>query len=281
MVHGSDEDLTGSVEKVREMFLQEAQENPNFYDPIDIDRVRTDDYTVRRFVQNQRGDVEKGFNMLMSAMKWRKSFGVNDIKPSDFPKEYFETGEGHLYVKDKNDVYLVYLRVKLHKKITELTPLSQKYLVYLIEHCEAEGIKTGKGYGLIWDCLGGTLFNVDLDLLQFLTTVWTNYYPGGSRYIILHELPWILRAIYRLVRSWMPEDLRQQITFADRNSIGDFVGTDNLPDYLNGRCEVSYKTAPSQCKPMVDLVNKEIIQRDVFVKFMDHYRPYLNTKSAS
>lgn len=134
-------------------------------------------------------------------------------------------------------------------------------------------------YGLVWDCLGGTLFNVDLELLRFLTNIWTNYYPGGAKYILLHELPWILRAIYRLVQSWIPEDFREIIQFADRSNIGEVVGYECLPDYLNGLCKVSYKTAPSPCKPMHDMVKKDLIQQEVFMKFMDHYRPYLPRES--
>lgn len=119
---------------------------------------------------------------------------------------------------------------------------------------------------------------MDIELLQFLTTIWTHYYPGGAKYIILHEMPWILRAIYRLVQSWLPEDFRKQIKFADRKTISEFVGQEFLPDYLNGLCKTSYKTAPSHCKPMELMVKKDLISKDVFNKFMDHYRPYLNQK---
>lgn len=145
MVHGSDEDVSGSISLIRSMFLDEVNRNPGMYDQVDVDRVRDEDFSVKRYLDHQDGDVEKGFNQLVDAMRWRKSFGVNSISQSDFPQEYFQTGEGHLYVYDKNGIFTVYLRVKLHKKINELSPLSQKYLVYLLEHCESKARETGNG----------------------------------------------------------------------------------------------------------------------------------------
>uniref|UniRef100_T1KS15 CRAL-TRIO domain-containing protein n=1 Tax=Tetranychus urticae TaxID=32264 RepID=T1KS15_TETUR len=125
-----------------------------------------------------------------------------------------------------------------------------------------------KEYGLIWDCYGGNLFNVDLELLQFLTNIWINYYPGGTKYVLLHELPWILRAIYRLARSWMPEHLREQICFASKGDIGSFVGSQSLPDYLNGQCKTNYKKAPVDCKSMKDFIIKESIEPEGAKKFL-------------
>lgn len=146
MVHVNDEDdNSDAIQQVRDLFNQEVRLNGDLYDAIDIDRVNQDDWTVERFLRQQKNDIEKGYQMLIDAMRWRKSFGVNHIKTTDFPKEYFETGEAHLHVKDQNGVFTVYLRVKLHRKISELSPLSQKFLVYLFEKCEAEGRKSGKG----------------------------------------------------------------------------------------------------------------------------------------
>lgn len=277
MVQSDENGPTDSIQQVREMFADEVKNNGDLYDPIDVERVATDDYTVERYLKHHKGDLEKGYNMLVEAMRWRRSFGVNHIKRTDFPKEYFETGEAHLYTTDQNGVSTVYLRVKLHKKINELNTLSQKFLVYLFEKCEQEGRQSGKGYGLIWDCYGGNLFNVDLELLQFLTNIWINYYPGGTKYVLLHELPWILRAIYRLARSWMPEHLREQICFASKGDIGSFVGSQSLPDYLNGQCKTNYKKAPVDCKPMKDFIIKESIEPEGAKKFLDHYKNWLET----
>lgn len=265
------------IQQIRSMFAEEVKSNGHLYDEVDIDRVSSDDYTVERYLKHQRGDLEKGFNMLVDAMRWRHSFGANTIELTDFPKEYFETGEAHTYTEDKNGISTVYLRVKLHKKIAELSPLSQKFLVYLFERCEIEGRKSGKGYGLIWDCYGGNLFNVDVELLQFLTGIWINYYPGGTKYVLLHELPWILRAIYRLARSWIPENLRDQICFASKSEIGTFVGQTRLPDYLNGQCKVNYKKAPMACRPMKDFMDSDTIETQGGKKFLDHYKSYLET----
>lgn len=142
---GIDNNLSAMIQQIRSMFTEEVKTNGHLYDQIDIDRVTSDDYTIERYLKHQRDDIDKGFNMLVESMRWRHSFGVNQIQLTDFPKEYFETGEAHLYTEDQNGVSTVYVRVKLHKKINELSLLSQKFLVYLFERCEIEGRKSGKG----------------------------------------------------------------------------------------------------------------------------------------
>lgn len=145
MVNECSEETLHSIELIRSMFIGEVNQNPELYDQVDVDKVSNDNFCVTRFLNHHEGDVDKGFAQLVDTMRWRKSFGVNSIKSSNFPQEYFQTGESHFYGYDKNGIFTVYLRVKLHKKISELSPLSQKYLVYLLEYCESKAKETGKG----------------------------------------------------------------------------------------------------------------------------------------
>ena len=70
------------IEEVRQKFLELAKQNPDLYYAADVERVKSDDWTIRRYVyrDNSEPDVQKGLEALDKAMKWRKEFGVLDIK---------------------------------------------------------------------------------------------------------------------------------------------------------------------------------------------------------
>lgn len=73
------------IEEVRLKFLESAKQDPNAYYSADVERVKSDDWTVRRYIyrDNAEPDVQKGFERLDKAMKWRKEYGVLDIKVSN------------------------------------------------------------------------------------------------------------------------------------------------------------------------------------------------------
>jgi hypothetical protein len=76
-------------------------------------------------------------------MKWRKSFGVLELKDSDFPREGYLSAGIIVYGKDLNGAQLMIMRAKVARKIKSWVPTAQRFLVYLIE--KIDSVNTGKG----------------------------------------------------------------------------------------------------------------------------------------
>lgn len=141
-------------------------------------------------------------------MQWRKSFGVWDIKPSDFPREFFQSGVYHRGTPDKGDRIMFYNRGKAYRKVPEYCELFLRFYIYLCEVADEQSAKTGRGVGVVVDCTETTLANVDLDLLWFVVCSF-NRYPRAVEFLWVNNIPWLLIPVYNLVTSWFPEEYKR------------------------------------------------------------------------
>lgn len=63
---------------VRDRFLEEVKENPGWFDEVDVQRIKNNEFLVRRFLECNKNDQDDALEQLVDAMKWRKEFGVNE-----------------------------------------------------------------------------------------------------------------------------------------------------------------------------------------------------------
>ena len=89
--------MSAEVIQVRELFLNHLNKWPDHFDPVDVERIKSCDWIIERFLEyqkivNHKTDVNATAKKLIEAMKWRKEQGVNQLKESNFPMEYFQCG---------------------------------------------------------------------------------------------------------------------------------------------------------------------------------------------
>ncbi|KAH9398803.1 Motile sperm domain-containing protein 2 [Tyrophagus putrescentiae] len=68
------------LNRVRLQFLEKVAKDPERFYPQDIDLVKADDWWTLRFIKWNRGNEDKALKQMVSAFKWRKSFGLHDRK---------------------------------------------------------------------------------------------------------------------------------------------------------------------------------------------------------
>ena len=95
-----------SIARLRQMFEDEIANNADLYHSIDIERVRTEDWQVKRFLLDQPDmDEKKAFDNLCKALQWKKSFGVHDRTDQSFPKEFWELNSVEIYGRDNESLF--------------------------------------------------------------------------------------------------------------------------------------------------------------------------------
>lgn len=240
-----DESTAEKCEKLRTLFLEDWKLNNDAYDVKDVDKIKHCNWTLERFLLHCKGDIVNALDMIKEAMKWRKSIDLNNLKESDFPREFYEAGSFFRYAKDKHGNVMLYIRGKLHRKVPEWTECFKKFFVFVVNQVEQEA--GGKNYAVLWDCEGAGLQNVDMDIMGFMTKTITSYFPYGVEYILLYELPWVLYAIYTLAKSWVPESYQRIVQFGSKEQVLELISIENLPDYMGGTCDQCYKKAPDNC----------------------------------
>ncbi|CAG2121353.1 unnamed protein product, partial [Medioppia subpectinata] len=64
------------IQELRQKAVERVEKNPELYYEKDVEKVKSNDWFVRRFLHNYKSevDVNKGLEALDKALKWRKSY---------------------------------------------------------------------------------------------------------------------------------------------------------------------------------------------------------------
>ena len=82
--------MSVNKERIRTSVLALAQECDKFH-PADVDKIKENDWWIERFVLVTKTE-EAALKMLVKALEWRKTFGVNDLTEDYFPEELYKIG---------------------------------------------------------------------------------------------------------------------------------------------------------------------------------------------
>jgi hypothetical protein len=182
-----------------------------------------------------------------------------------------------LYEKDKKGLATIYIRVRYVKHVPELMESLKLFFVFQMFKCDEEAMEAG--WSLVIDFTGATVSNCDLEMVTFMVNVMDNYFPCGVDYILTYELPWVLNAVWKIIRTCIPENSRNLIKSADRKSIGQYVEAKNLPDFMGtgptqGKCRRNYKAIPMGC-PTAEEYGMRALGLDPvkFAKIMEKFKP--------
>ena len=88
------------------------------------------------------------------------------------------------------------------------------------------------GVTLVIDCSNIGVSNVDMDMLKFIVTSFSKYYPKLFDAIIIHQLPFLLQYIFKLIQTWLPEDDRKFFHMTNKKTLTDFIDQSQLPSFL-------------------------------------------------
>lgn len=239
--------------EVRKRFLEYANENPDKVNDRDKNKLATDDWYLKRYLLARNRNVKDTLQMLRKTMEWRNEFGIHISEDAMFPQEFYKIGALFPYENDKKGNLVLYLRIKYHRKITEMVEVEKHFLVHTFE--KIDRITNGQGLVIVFDCQGAGYANCDIEFLQFLISCATEHAPVGLQYIIVYKLPWVLNAFWSLARKLLPAYLASRVKFCDENSIIDLIEPNNLPDFMGGKSRRNYRWIPAGCPSVFKLAN--------------------------
>lgn len=114
-----------------------------------------------------------------------------------------------------------------------------------------------------------------MDMLLFLIHTLVNYFPKGMSYLLVHELPWILKPFWHIAKAWLAEEHRELIKFSNSRTIYEYVNKEKLPDFMGGTCEKSYTTPPDDCTTLEQATKLWGIEPEVAKKILLKFAQYL------
>jgi len=219
------EQMAWMREKFKEHLDENGQEN---YEADDIRRVMEDDLYLARFfkhVWDEPGEqTELGVTMIINALQWRKTMAVKGMTAETLKQSIKDRGNLYMHNKDKDGKMLLVLAVKNHKRGEESMDDMKRVFLYYMERIDR--LTNGGQMSLVFDCAGCGLKNMDMELIQYMIKVFSDYYPDVLNYILVFEMPWVLNAAWKVIKSWLPAAGVKKIKFLTKSNLYEYVAED-------------------------------------------------------
>ncbi|XP_051938529.1 motile sperm domain-containing protein 2 [Hippocampus zosterae] len=231
------------IEQTRERFNNEfLKDSSDKYDLRDVDRLLKDNSMVEGYLMWRLYVVDDALKMIDESFQWRKEYGVNDLSESSIPRWMFETGAVFLHGYDKEGNKLFWFKVKLHVKDAKTIIDKKKYVAFWLER----NVKKEPGMPLtvVFDMSESGLSNIDMDFVKYVVNCFKVYYPKLLSKMIIVEMPWIMNAAWKIVKTWLGPEAISKLKFASRSELLSYIDPEYLPPHMGGMDLFKYSYPP-------------------------------------
>ncbi|CAF4003775.1 unnamed protein product, partial [Rotaria sp. Silwood2] len=224
-------------ELINKHFEKQISEG-EIYDARDIERFnKIDEYTLMFIQHGQFGtsfNQDRALHIFDESMSWRKQHNVYDISTSAFPAEYFDRNIIYYKNYDKFNHPILHFVIRNLRKGHEDNEAIKRLITYNFEKYIRES--PGKHIVVLFDMSGAGIGNLDYDIVKFIIASMQTYYPA---YLLMFQMPFLLSAAWKLIRTWMSSEADRYIKFTDTKSITDYISPDQLPKHMGGTADES------------------------------------------
>ncbi|XP_076025963.1 motile sperm domain-containing protein 2 [Genypterus blacodes] len=241
--HGDQQDIEKKIEETRQRFNNEClQDSADKYDSRDVERLQKDDAMVEGYLSWRQFVVDDAVKMIDESLQWRKEFGLNDLTESTVPKWMFETGAVYLHGYDTEGNKLFWFKVKLHVKDAKTILDKKKYVAFWLERYAKK--EPGMPLTVVFDMAESGLSNIDMDFVRYIINCFKVYYPKFLSKMIIVEMPWMMNAAWRIVKTWLGPEAISKLKFASRSEVQTYIGPEYLPTHMGGTDTFKYSYPP-------------------------------------
>ena len=248
-----------SVENVRSLVMAQVKDNSEWYHENDIVKVKTNQWFVDRFIKEGDSKIIQDPGVIASSitecLKWRKEIRINEMKATNFPKEFYDTALFAMGPLTDGNVML-YLTGRRFKRIDGFTDLWIEFFLYCYES-QYESFKDGTKLMVLLDVSGVGLSGVDLPLFFKLITIVLKYYPSLVTKFFILDMPWILKPIAKVVFAILPKKYVDMVGFVWKRDLKENMGLDKLPDFMGGQVETYRIPPPPNCNSLEDIAARK------------------------
>lgn len=215
------EPTLNDVQELRTKFSQRIQDENKDFHPKDLARVASDDKWLERFLLHHDMDMKEALNMLIDTCEWRKANNVNDITEGNINRDYLNEGLLYVHNRDKDHKSLFIFACRKHVKGQRDMDELKKVVIYWMERIERQD--KGDQITLFFDMQDSGLANMDMEYTKYIINLFKLYYPNFLNYILIFEMPWVMNAAFKIIKSWLPSKAVQKIKFVDKKSLKEYV----------------------------------------------------------
>ncbi|KAI1899331.1 hypothetical protein AGOR_G00060690 [Albula goreensis] len=239
----SEQDIEKKIEETRQRFKDEyVQDSSDKYDSRDVERLQKDDAWAEGYLTWRQYVVEDTLKMIDESFQWRREYRVHDLTESSIPKWMFESGAVYLHGYDKEGNKLFWFKVKLHIKDAKTIQDKKKYVAFWLESYAKR--EPGMPLSVVFDMSESGLGNIDMDFVKYIINCFKVYYPKFLSKMIMYEMPWIMNAAWKIVKTWLGPEAISKLKFVSKSEVQNYIGPEYLPPHMGGTDPFKYSYPP-------------------------------------
>lgn len=250
------------IQELRSKFLQkldnEGAPDTDGFHAVDLAKIKNTDDWLRRFLLHCELDSNQALQMLWDTCEWRSKFGTNEINENTVRREYLEDGSLFVRNRDIDGRSLLIFNCKKHVKGQRDMDDLKRCVVYWFERLER--LDKGKPITIFFDMADTGLANMDMEFTKYLISLFKAYYPEFLNYIVIFEMPWILNAAFKIIKSWLPAKAVQKIKFVSKSTLKTVVAPDQALKVWGGQDDYTFSFVPEQrsSAPAVEKADRKV-----------------------
>lgn len=233
---------TADVRALLEAKFKEGIPNPpGEFHPADLERVKDEKY-IRRALSHHDNDAKLAADMLWDILIWRKTVGANDLNETNIRMDYVKEGIFFAHGRDVDGCLLLIVKSKMHIKGQKDFEEIKKVVIYWLNRLERE--ENGKKITLFFDMEGCGLGNMDMELIKYLISLFKLYYPTFLNYIVVYQMPWVLNAAFKIIKSLLPPKAVEIMKFCNKDTLKDIVSPEQALACWGGKDNYTFEFIP-------------------------------------
>lgn len=203
----------GLCDEVRNLFLEKGGLE-NYYES-DVERIKTDDMYVSRFISHQKQDKVEAANMIVSVLTWRKQVEVLELDYSKVTEPKLQS----IYFrnKDNDGDDILWLEVKHYDKT--MRDEYTKYLTWLVEH--RTGAENSSQITCVFALNDVGMAQADVEFLKYFINLFMYYTPDTMKLLVVHNMHWLLNGVWKVVSMLLSEGAKKRVMFCKGEQIYD------------------------------------------------------------
>lgn len=213
-----------------------------------------DFHKISSISDNNDGNIEKriakeidlAVERLNDSLKFRNHYQLSTVCADQFLKEFYILSGCFAFGHDRNNLPVLYLRACVHRKWSpklddmlrrcmawQMNLLTKSYHgAKVSKSIGYRGLEKDGSFGICFDCAHVTYSCLDMDFMRFLVKILVHHYPTYCRYALCVDLPWLFRSVWKLVRSWLPQDAQSTVLLLTSKELLDYIDEDQIPNCI-------------------------------------------------
>lgn len=182
-----------------------------------------------RFIRANKLDLIKAHKNMISTIRWRVEVRADHIVEKDCAAA-LEKNIVSLYGSDKDSRPVIWVLVKDHDKNNRDLGVFQKMIIYLFEESLRRSIPEEERVVVVFDLLGFTYKNADMDLIKQLVSILQEHYTETLSVALIINAPFIFSAIWAVIKVWLDPITAAKVLFVNVEDLPNYIPIENIPE---------------------------------------------------